>query len=79
MAEGVIARPIEPSEREPFDDLTAAEHYLRNAEVVEGQLRYVTEYSTWAQFAGDPQGARTRSGAQLSALHGGVGAQALVL
>ena len=34
MVTGVIVRLIEPSERQAFDDLMAAEHYLRSAEVV---------------------------------------------
>ncbi|HOB99972.1 MAG TPA: ISAs1 family transposase [Verrucomicrobiota bacterium] len=58
MVEGVIVRPIEPSERKPFDCLMAKEHYLRSAELVGEQLRYVAEYQgqwlgllTWSAAA----------------------------
>lgn len=58
MVAGVIVRLIEPSERQAFDDLLAAEHYLRSAEVVGEQLRYVAEYEgrwvallTWSAAA----------------------------
>ena len=55
VVEGVI---VQPSERERFDRLMTEEHYLRSAEVVGEQLRYVAEYAgrwvallTWSAAA----------------------------
>jgi hypothetical protein len=41
---GVQVRLIEPAERPQFDHLMATEHYLRSAELVGEQLRYVAEH-----------------------------------
>lgn len=41
---GVKLRLMEPEERERFDQLIVAEHYLKNAQLVGEQLRYVAEY-----------------------------------
>ena len=58
LVEGVIVRPIQSSERDPFDHLMAQEHYLHSAEVVGEQFRYVAEYQgqwvallTWSAAA----------------------------
>lgn len=39
----VSLRPIEPEERIRFDELICREHYLRSADLVGEQLRYVAE------------------------------------
>jgi hypothetical protein len=41
---GVQVRLIKPDERAQFDHLMLTEHYLRNADLVGEQLRYVAEY-----------------------------------
>jgi len=40
----VSLRPIEPAERDRFDELICCEHYLRSADLVGEQLRYVAEH-----------------------------------
>ena len=40
----VSLRPIEPEERDRFDELICREHYLGSADLVGEQLRYVAEY-----------------------------------
>lgn len=44
LLDGVSVRLIVSSERERFDQLLVAEHYLHSAELVGEQLRYVAEY-----------------------------------
>lgn len=44
LIDGVQVRLIEPAERERFDQLIIAEHYLQNCQLVGEQLRYVAEY-----------------------------------
>jgi len=44
LLDGVQVRLIEAGERERFDRLIEAEHYLGNAQLVGEQLRYVAEY-----------------------------------
>jgi hypothetical protein len=44
LLDGVQVRLIEPAERERFDQLLVAEHYLHSARFVGEQLRYVAEY-----------------------------------
>ena len=44
LLDGVQLRLIEPGERERFDQLIIQEHYLKNAQLVGEQLRYVAEY-----------------------------------
>ena len=44
ILEEVSLRPIEPEERDRFDELICREHYLRSADLVGEQLRYVAEY-----------------------------------
>ena len=40
----VQIRPIQPEDRERFDQLMIAQHYLGNAQLVGEQVRYVAEY-----------------------------------
>jgi hypothetical protein len=44
LIDGVQIRLIQPAERERFDQLIIDEHYLKNAQLVGEQLRYVAEY-----------------------------------
>jgi hypothetical protein len=44
MLDDVTVRLICPAERAAFDQLLVQEHYLKNAELVGEQLRYVAEY-----------------------------------
>jgi len=44
LLEGVQLRLIEPGEKDRFDQLIVEEHYLKNAQLVGEQLRYVAEY-----------------------------------
>jgi Domain of unknown function (DUF4338) len=44
LLEGVRVRLLEPSQREVFDRLMVEQHYLKSAQVVGEQLRYVAEY-----------------------------------
>ena len=44
LLEGVQLRLIEPGEKARFDQLIVEEHYLKNAQLVGEQLRYVAEY-----------------------------------
>jgi len=44
VLDGVTVRLIEQEEREGFDRLIEQEHYLRSAELVGEQMRYVAEY-----------------------------------
>jgi len=44
LLDGVQVRLIKAGERERFDRLIVAEHYLANAQLVGEQLRYVAEY-----------------------------------
>ena len=44
LLEGVQIRLLQPPEREHFDDLMRTEHYLKSADLVGEQLRYVAEY-----------------------------------
>ncbi len=44
LLDGVQVRLIDPREREYFDRLLIAEHYLHSAQLVGEQLRYVAEY-----------------------------------
>ena len=44
LLDGVTVRLIDKSERERFDGLIVAEHYLHNADLVGAQLRYVAEH-----------------------------------
>ena len=43
MLEGVTVGLICPAERAAFDQLLIQEHYLKSAELVGEQLRYVAE------------------------------------
>jgi hypothetical protein len=44
LLEGVRVRLIKPEERERFDQLMIQEHYLKSAQLVGEQVRYVAEY-----------------------------------
>ncbi|MGO8698034.1 MAG: ISAs1 family transposase [Limisphaerales bacterium] len=44
LLDGVQLRLIKPGEQERFDQLIIQEHYLKNAQLVGEQLRYVAEY-----------------------------------
>src|ERR1035437_1861104 len=44
LLDGVQLRLIEPGEKDRFDQLIVEEHYLKNAQLVGEQLRYVAEY-----------------------------------
>ena len=44
LLEGVQVRLIKPDERERFDQMMVEEHYLKSAQLVGEQLRYVAEY-----------------------------------
>jgi len=44
LLDGVQLRLIEPGEQDRFDRLIVAEHYLKNAQLVGEQMRYVAEY-----------------------------------
>jgi hypothetical protein len=46
VLDGVRVRLIDPEERGRFDDLLRSEHYLRSADLVGEQLRYVAEVSS---------------------------------
>ena len=43
LLEGVQVRLLHPEERERFDQLLVAQHYLRSAALVGEQVRYVAE------------------------------------
>ena len=44
LIDGAQIRLIEPGERERFDQFIVEQHYLKNAQLVGEQLRYVAEY-----------------------------------
>jgi hypothetical protein len=44
LIEGVQVRPMEGPERERFDQVMVQEHYLKSAQLVGEQVRYVAEY-----------------------------------
>ena len=45
LIDGARIRLIEPYERQRFDQLIVEQHYLKNAQLVGEQLRYVAEYN----------------------------------
>jgi hypothetical protein len=53
VLDGVTLRLLEPHERERFDQLLINEHYLKSAQMVGEQLRYVAEYrGQWMALLG---------------------------
>ena len=44
LLDGVQVRLLAPEERDRFDQLLVAQHYLKSAALVGEQLRYVAEY-----------------------------------